>query len=58
MRSVTRAADAAVAVCRPAARPDHPVQMDSLAVMASLESLDQTVHPDRPTNKLHTPSLA
>jgi len=58
VRSVTRVADAAVAVCRPEARPDHLVQMDNLAVMANQESLAQTVHPDRPTNKLHAPSLA
>jgi len=51
-------ADAAVAVCRLEAHPDHLVQMDNLAVMANQESLAQTVHLDRPTRPLTTPSLA
>jgi len=58
VRNVTPVADAAVAVCRPEAHLDHLVQMDNLAVMANQESLAQTVHPDRPTRPLTTPSLA
>lgn len=58
MRSVTRVADAAVAVCRQVVPPDHPVQMDSPVVMANRERLAQTVHPDRPTLLLNVPSLA
>jgi len=58
VRNVTRVVDAAVAVCRLEAHLDHLVQMDNLAVMASLERLAQTVHPDRPTRPLNAPSLA